>query len=422
MKGVWPESYLHNPRPNKPIEQIWDDLDAYSFEELYELPAYQKSIGFVVPLPPLIHNHHFMKGFCYTQGARLLINRFPDLQKLFFVCANSMCFSYPWSHQADCFFTCYRNPARESYYKNKYPETKNIICLPLQDADFTNDKTVSPIPNTPKTIDIFCVSTAFPVKNIPIIAQSLKIYEQKYGHRLKVVYAIGSHEARKLSDGTLDYSAMSDYAKAPLRAVDSILGHTKAYIDFIPYIQYSDLPKYYSAAKCGVLGSLIEGKNRFLSEGMSCDMPVIVFKDFNQFARGDYPVFFGNSGEYVPEFTAESLADTIRKVLMNPQNYSPRDNYLKYSGRRNFVRTVIRNIPYYKENLPAYKTGDALSNQWINTACQHLYQTDYESFLYGARSDISNVIGLEHISQLLKKYFDIFGLPFREILPEQPSK
>lgn len=419
MKGIWPESYMHNPNPNKPIEQIWDDLDAYSFEELYEMPAYQKSISFIVPLPPLKMNNRFVKGFCFTQGARLLINRFPDLQKLFFVCANSMCFSYPWAHQADCFFTCYRNLARESYYKRKYPETRNIVCLPLQDADFTNDKTIAPIPNTPKTIDVFCVSTAFPVKNLPTIAQSFKIYEQKYGQRLKVVYAIGAHEARKLPDGTLDYSAMSDYAKGPLQAVDSILGDTKAYIDFIPYIQYSDLPKYYSAARCGVLGSLIEGKNRFISEGMSCDMPVIVFKDFNKFARGDYPVFFGNSGEYVPEFHPESLADTIRKVIMHPENYAPRKNYLKYSGRKNFINTCLREIPYYKENLPEYNMGDAFSNPWIQEACHQLYQIDYESFLYGARSEISNVVSLEHITQLLKKYCDIFNIPFREIPPQQ---
>ena len=34
--GVWPESYMHNPNVDKPIEQIWDDIDAYSFEERYE--------------------------------------------------------------------------------------------------------------------------------------------------------------------------------------------------------------------------------------------------------------------------------------------------------------------------------------------------------------------------------------------------
>ena len=36
MKGIWPEQYMHNPDMNKPIEQIWDDIDGYSFEELYE--------------------------------------------------------------------------------------------------------------------------------------------------------------------------------------------------------------------------------------------------------------------------------------------------------------------------------------------------------------------------------------------------
>ena len=63
-----------------------------------------------------------------------------------------------------------------------------------------------------------------------------------------------------------------------------------------PQGNYKDLSKYYSASKCCVLGSLIEGKNRFISESQSCDVPIIVFKDFNKYSRGDFPVFFGNAG------------------------------------------------------------------------------------------------------------------------------
>ena len=65
-----------------------------------------------------------------------------------------------------------------------------------------------PISANSATIDIFCVSTAYPVKNIPVIAQAIKIYEQKYNYVLKVTYAIGSRDAVKREDGTMDYSKM----------------------------------------------------------------------------------------------------------------------------------------------------------------------------------------------------------------------
>ena len=410
MKGIWPDSYLDNPYPNKSLEEIWQDLDAYSFEEIYEQPSNHKSARFIVPIPPLYYKNRFVKGFCFTQVTRLLLDNIPEIKKLFFVCANSMCFSYPWAHDADCFFTCYKYPERERYFKNKYPHTKNIVCLPLQDADFTNEITMKPVePKLPKVIDLFCVSTAFPVKNIPMIAKSLKVYEQKYNKRLHVVYAIGSNEAKKNKDGSLDYSGMTNYAQNELKKVDEILGNTKDYIDFIPYITYTDLPKYFSISKCGVLGSLIEGKNRFISEALSCDMPVIVFKQFNQFSRGDSPIFLAqNSGEYAPEFTPESLADTIHKVLMNLENYTPRQNYLEYRGRKNFVKTVANEISYYQENIPDLKGGDVFNNTWVNEACLDNYGISYQDFLYGKKPSWSNVVTLDTMFNLANAYLKKF--------------
>ena len=414
MKGIWPEQYMHNPDMNKPIEQIWDDIDGYSFEELYEQENKWGSLSFLVPFPPMNYKGKFVKGICFSQATRLLMERYPDMKKLFHVCANSMFASIPWSHNADMFFTCYKNEAREKYYKNKYPETKNIPFLPLQDADFLNEYTIAPVENKEKTIDVICVSTAFPVKNLPVIAKALKIYEEKYGRILKVVYAIGNNAAKKLDDGTLDYSGVIEYAKGPLREVDEILGDTKKYIDFIPYIKYYDLPKYYTAAKCGVLGSLIEGKNRFLSECRSCDCPVIVFKDFNKYTRGDYPVFFGNSGEYVPEFSSESLADTIHKVISHPENYEARKNYLKYNGRTNFVNIMVDSLPYYRENIPDYEPGKIHENLWVDLACYDNYQVGFRDFLYGKKIPLSHVVGIEDIKKLLSAYYTKFGLEWKD--------
>lgn len=415
MQGIWPESYLHNPTPRKNIEQIWDDLDAYSFEELYELPDYRGSLTLHIPLPPLKRRFgRLIKGFCFTQGAHLLIARYPCIKKLFHVCANSMCCAYPWAHEADCFFTCYRNRARESYYKAKYPNTQNIICLPLQDADYTNDQIMKPVPDTPKTIDVFCVSTAFPVKNMPLIAQALKAYEQKYGRRLKVVYAIGAHEAKKRSDGSLDYTALTPYAREQLQQVDTVLGDTKSYIDFIPYINYRELPKYYSAARCGVLGSLIEGKNRFLHEGMCCDMPVIAFRQFNQFTRGTDETIYPQCGEYIPEFTPQSVAETIHFVLNNPQKYHPRETYLHYGGRKTFMRRVLDEIPYYHQRLPRYGKEDLFENTFLNRTCQRLYGVDYRAFLYDECCRFSNIAGLNHIATCLKEYCNLFHIRFEE--------
>ena len=415
MVNTWPEEYMHNPNVQKPIEQIWDDIDAYSFEDLYEeTQGYESLLRMIIPFPPLKYKGKFIKGAFYSQASRVIMKKYPELSKLFFVMAESTFASYPKNHNADYFFALYKNEIREKYYKNKYPETKDIICLPLQNADFLNEYYMTPVPNTPKTIDVFCVSTPFPVKNLPIIAKALKEYERKYAERLKVVYSIGTKTAVRREDGSLDYSGVDDYGKKQLELVDEIFnGRTKDYIDFYPFIRYSELSKYYSSAKCLVLGSLIEGKNRVINEAQSCDTPIIVFKQYNQYVRGDFPIFFGNAGEYVPEFTPEALADTIHKVITHPESYEPRKSYLEHYGRKNFVNTIIDANPYYAENIPNYEKGRIMDNLWVDLACFDNYQTSYHDFLYDKKISMSYVMGTKDIDAMIKRYYEKFELPWQ---------
>ena len=406
----WPVSYFQNPNVQKPIEEIWEDIDGYTFEEQYEPEAQHEKIDFVIPIPPLRYKNKVLKGLFYSQGVDIIIEKYPRLKEIFFPIANSMFSSYPGSEHADCFFTCYRNNEREKYYKEKYPEKKDIIMLPLQDADFLNENRMAPSFNTPKTTDIFCVSTAFPVKNIPIIARALKIYEEKYKKRLKVKYTIGARDLIVNPDKSLNYSKLRASAQGQLKEVEEILGDVGKYIEFYPYIENKDLMKYYTSAKCCILASLLEGKNRFISEAMSCDTPIIVFKDFNKYSRGNHPIFFENSGEYVPEFTPEALANTIHKVLLNPSRYEPRKNFLKYFGRRNFLKTCLENIPYYAENIPDYDADKILDNIWLNLAMQRNYQLSMYDFLYGRNTAIQHVRGMKNIGSLVDFFYSRFRI------------
>ena len=411
MKGdKWPSEYFHNPTSNNPIEKIWDDIDGYTFESQFEKEDRIEKIDFVIPFIPLKYNNKIIKGCFFSQGVDIIIEKFPKLKEIFFPIANSMFSSYPQSEYADAYFTCYKNEAREKHYKEKYPNKKDIVMLPLQDADFMHEYKIAPAFNVFKTFDIFCVSTAFPVKNMPMIAKAIKKYEEKYGVALKVKYAIGNRDLIVNEDKTIDVSKLRFDAQEQLKQVMEILGDYTKYIEFFAFIDYKDLPKYYTGAKCSVLASLLEGKNRFISEAMSCNTPIIVFKDFNKYSRGDYPVFFGNSGEYAPEFTPESLADTIHKVINNPQNYEPRKNYLIYNGRKNFVNTIIDSIPYYAQNIPNYEKGRIQDNIWVDLAMQQNYQLSTYDFIYGKNTAIQHVRGMKAIKSLVEFFYSRFKL------------
>ena len=402
MKGKYPREYFLNPNIDKPIQEIWDDIDAYTGEFMEDETNLHKEIDFIIPIPPLKYKNKTTKGVFFTQGCEYLLKLFPDIKKIFFAGAYTMWSSYSWCDKADIYFSCYENKERENYHKNKYQNKKDIIFLPLQDADYTNEYIMAPTFNTPKTIDVLCVSTPAKVKNIPILAKALLEYEKKYKKILNTVWIMG------IKTKTKDFSDIRQDYRTQINQIKEILKSEK-YLNMIPFVQHKDLAKYYSRAKCCVLASLIEGKNRSLNESMSCNTPIVVFKDHNKYARGNHPIFFGNSGE-LAEFSPESLADTIHKVINNQDNYCPRENYLKYNGRRNFVDVLANKVPYYKENIPNFEQTKFHENLWVDLATQDNYQISYHDFIYGKNPLITHVRGTENIRSLIEFFYSRFNI------------
>jgi len=409
MKGKYPREYFKNPNINKPIEEIWDDIDAYSGEYFEDEPDCHSQIDLFIPLPPLNYQGKITKGIMFSQGLEYLLKLYPKLKEIFFCGAYTMWSSYSWCDKADFYLNCYENKPREEYHKNKYQNKKDIIFIPLQDADYTNEYIMAPSLYARKIIDVICVSTPYEVKNLPFLINTIKRYKEKYNEPLKTVFVLGTKTIEK-KDGVLDYSKAIPEVKHEMNIISQYIEELRSHVSFMTYVNYSDLAKYYSSSKCCVLTSLIEGKNRSLNEAMSCNTPIITFKQHNQWARGEYPIFFGNSGELAPEYTYDSLAETIHKVINNPQNYEPRKNYLTYNGRKNFINKITDYIPYFKENIPDYNKGKFHENLWIDLAVQENYQIGYHDFLYDRNPAISHVRGIENIDSLIKFFYSRFNI------------
>lgn len=398
-KGKYPVEYFKNPNINKPLEEIYDDIDAYS-GEFFEDEELRMHTDFVVVLPPLKYEGITTKGIFMSQGVDYLYKISPNINKIFISMAYTMWSSYPWSKNADVYLTCYKNPKREECYFKKHPEKKDKILIPLQDADFTNEYVIAPTFNTPKDTDILYVSRLAEVKNIPIFIEALKKYREKYNEKLRATMLLGSSPDNK-----------KQKAQEILKEIKHKYGDITEYVSLIDKIGYKEISKYYTRAKFTVLTSLIEGKNRTIQESMSCNTPIIVFKDHNKWARRDHELFYGNSGLYVPEFSAESLADTIYNGLQHYNGkFNARRNYLKYYGRKNFINKCIDNIPYFKENLPEYKKGNIQENLWVDLAMQDNYQISFNDFLYGKNLAIQHVKFNEKQHSLIDFFYSRFGI------------
>ena len=402
-KGQYPVEKFSEPGARTQEQSAYADLDAYTIEYFEDEPEFHERIDLWVLLPPLRYEGRFLKGILFSQGVDCLCGRFPRLPELFFSIANSQWCSYPWSRQADGYFTLYPNPQREAWFRRTYPERADKVLIPLQDADFTPEYVMAPVPFVRKEYDVICVSRLHDVKNLPMIASALKIYRRKY-RPIRMVLVVG-----KAFD--VNFKGLTPHELDQLRAVETILVHPRDYIEFVPHAKYrEELTGYYSRSRLCVLGSLLEGKNRALFEALSCNTPVVCFRQFNLYARGDAPAFPQGAGLQAPEFDAESLADTFHQVFENETSFQPRRRFLEDSGRKNFFNCCLDSFSYYERQLPGYVRGDHLHNLWLDLAVQANYQLSLVDFLYDRNHRLSHVRGLKDIATMLAFYGGRFGL------------
>ena len=64
----WPTAHFDNPKSDKPIEEIWDEIDGYTFESVFEGDDKIEDFDFVIPLPPLKYRGKVLKGLFFSQA------------------------------------------------------------------------------------------------------------------------------------------------------------------------------------------------------------------------------------------------------------------------------------------------------------------------------------------------------------------
>ncbi len=376
--GYRATEYFSTPNVDKPIEQIWADQNNFSEESLSFKDLKKNNfvpLDLFMPLPPLYTDGKFVRGIIFSQCIDVFTEKLPGLKKYFHLCAYSMSSSYPKAETADAYFSCYNNPRRDQWFRQTFPDKASKILIPLEDSDFHNEFRVAPV-QVNKDIDALVVARLDSVKNNVLVAKALKIYREKYEENIYLTHIVGN------TGIDADLNGFSELELIELGKIKEVLIHPKEYIKLIPHVGYGDIADYYSRAKVLILASLLEGKNRSRIEAMSCNTPVICFEEFNQYIRGDDPAFPEGAGVYC-DFDPESLADAIYYVIHNQDKFSPRYSYLKSGGGRiGFFNKIIDAIPYYKDNLPDYETGNHFNNVWIGVALQRVYGGNLHDFLY----------------------------------------
>lgn len=369
--------FYHDDELAKPLDEIFEDLQAYSYELFADdHRTHKHAVGVV--LPPLLRDGTLIKGLMYSQSTDYLLHHHPEFSELFNVMAFTGWCNIPWTNHGDGYLVCYDNPVRNAWFRQAYPERADKIIVPLEESDFYIDERARFFPVEPyasnRDIDLLVVSSLIPLKNIPIILEAVKIFSKKY-YPIKMTWL-----------GRLNWESEDEegvWARRVLKEIDAISSKRESYINFHPKIQLAEMRNVYSRSKVFVLGSLIEGKNRSLREAMACDTPVICFRGFNQYVRGDDFAIPPGAGLYCDDFNAEALADRLHVLLSNRGEFSPRQSFLRYYGKARAFNVAIDSFrDYYSSRIPDYKVGNHTNNAWLNERISAQYGIDLLSYVY----------------------------------------
>ena len=407
-KGLAPKAYFNQPSSDKSLPEIWQDLHNYTGElwanddiivqsGIKSADALANDIDWFVVLPPAIYDGIFMKGIAITQAADWVIERYPFVQELYHVVASSCFAGYPWSTKADGYLTGYDYPAMLAWFREHHPErARNKTFIPLEKADFTHEYRMAPVSRLPKTTEVITVSSFEQFKNPDLLAQALKMGRQKYPQSpYKLVWIVGY-------DFDLNLNGLSEGARHSWKQMELILEHISEYIYFIPKASPYEVSQYLSQSKVAVLSSFIEGKNRFLHEAISCNIPAVHFNNLCQYIRPDgMPYLPPNSG-WTCDPNPEAMADALHFARHHSGDMTPRQSFLEHGGRRHFLNVCMSAFPYYAQTLPGWQEqASPFENEWLQLAVQWTTGSSLWDHLYDARPELSMVRGLQAIEQLL---------------------
>lgn len=410
MKGTAPQQYFFDPSPNHNPEDVFRAFDGFADEVFIDQPEqYHNLIAWVV-LPPMHYEGKLVKGIIISASIELLIEKRPEICELFHTVATPRYPNIPWSQSADYVMYAYDCKARYDWFYKEYSHRANQILIPFEhEADSIDEYYVAPqLNSTEKTSDVLCVSRLFEQKNTPLVIQAASIYSRKYNRsEFNLNIVIGTPLDETLS-GITDWEKQEYYRlQSAIEEAPSSLN-----VNIIPHIPYGpELFKMYSQAKLYTVASLMEGKNRSQKEAQFCDTPVVMFEAFNQYIRGEERIFPEGSGLTVPEFDAESMADTWHQVFQNQGEFKPRKNALQNYGKKNYFNRLLASIQYYQEVIPEFNPDSALSDVWLNLAVHSNYQINLHEWLYGCRYDLTYAHGVDAALTLLDHYLDLFDIP-----------
>lgn len=246
---------------------------------------------------------------------------------------------------------------RDAQFLNRF--LNNTQSIPIAANWWIDSRIFNEDSNEPKTYDLIMVSSWLKLKRHKLLFKSLK--------RLK-------------DRGKLFRCALVGYPIDMTK--EDILRLAKRYeveglIEVFERIPQKDIPKLYQRSKLNLLLSKREGFNRSVIEGMYCNVPCLIRRNFN----------FGHNYDYINEKTGSYFLDkqldtAIERALDNLDKFEPKkwiiDNAMT---AKNAALILEKEIFGTTEGKIAMKTSGLRGMEYWNTNDKDNFTSDYHFLL-----------------------------------------
>jgi glycosyltransferase involved in cell wall biosynthesis len=207
-----------------------------------------------------------------------------------------------------------------SYWNETLRRFPKSICLDIGPADFIDTDEFRPL-DIEKIYDGIQVSHWTDFKRPEMFIEATGLLPPRRFLKLGHFVEGGSDSEYRLRDKCISL------AERLGANVDFPYAEARSNMDFPS--SKETMNHYINLARMGILTTKVEGINRFKMECLSAGLPVLVPSDTS------YPTkkHINNKTGEIFEPTSEGLAKTIEKVLLNFDDYKPREYVLNNTGK-----------------------------------------------------------------------------------------
>lgn len=319
---------------------------------------------------PIVQEEKIHKGAVIIACPDEVVKQIPELRDYFYIIERR-----GWIGMSDascCDIKLVEDPLKLEETRRQLP---NALLLDVAGGDFVDTNKFRPI-NLSKVYAGIQIARWCGLKRHELFIEGAHLVPTEQFLKFGNFYRGGTDDEKNLRKKVMNFS------KELGANVDFLYSELESNIG-LP--DSEEVNRYINNSRLGIITSISEGNNRFKTECMAADIPVLMPADINGGAALKH---INVKTGLIFEPTSRGLSDAINYALRNYNQFSPREYILNKTGIKNstkVLRNALESLAMRDGLMPHYE--DIYWDGREQTLCK------YDAFLRAIRATVTSARG-----------------------------